>query len=95
MGRRGSRLAVATIGAAAWTGLLVGGGTLPHAAADSHEAPAPQVENASSTDVRFATMMVPHHEMGIVMTQMAIEKAVCRLLDQAPELSGATTAEVK
>ncbi|SDO37557.1 DUF305 domain-containing protein [Geodermatophilus sp. DSM 45219] len=79
--RRGSRLAVATIGAAAWTGLLVGGGALPHAAADSHETPAPtstpapQVENASSTDVRFATMMVPHHRTGIEMTQMAIEKA--------------------
>ncbi|MGY1762426.1 DUF305 domain-containing protein [Geodermatophilus sp. SYSU D00779] len=82
---RGSRLAVATVGVAAWTGLLVGAGALPHAAADSHEAPAPtssaapssapQVENASATDVRFAAMMVPHHQTGIELTQMAIEKA--------------------
>ncbi|WNV77683.1 DUF305 domain-containing protein [Geodermatophilus sp. DSM 44513] len=83
--RRAHRLTVATVGAAAWTGLLIGGGALPHAAADSHETPAPSsspasgaaapVQDASPTDVRFATMMVPHHRTGIEMTRMAIEKA--------------------
>ena len=64
--RRRSRLAAIVVGTAAWTGLLVAAGALPQAAADSHE--------ASATDVRFATMMVRHHQMGIELTQMAIDK---------------------
>ncbi len=82
--RRRSRLTAALIGAAAWTGLLVVSGALPHAAAQTTETPAPtspaetsapQSGGASPTDIRFATMMVPHHRMGIELTQMAIEKA--------------------
>ncbi|WP_138757735.1 DUF305 domain-containing protein [Modestobacter altitudinis] len=85
-----SRLAMTLIGTGAWTGLLIASGGLPQAAADNHtSAPAtstsagssapstsaPQSQTASPTDVRFASMMVPHHQMGIELTQMAIDKS--------------------
>nr|WP_276508572.1 DUF305 domain-containing protein [Modestobacter muralis] len=81
---------MAVIGTSAWTALLIASGGLPQAAADSHtsapasSAPAsspapsssaPQGQTASPTDVRFASMMAAHHQMGIELTQMAMDKS--------------------
>jgi uncharacterized protein (DUF305 family) len=85
--RRSRLTTLAALGIAASAGLLAAG--LPGAAAEapaeqtatpaptSSPAPggAPQEQNASPTDVRFAAMMVPHHQTGIELTQMAIDKA--------------------